>query len=63
MKPDERADFDPRIGLCSVCLHAKVVGHPRGGSAYYQCGYSKVDSGYEKFPAVPVRYCEAYSVS
>ena len=59
----EHADIDARIGLCSVCLHAKLIGHPRGGAAYYQCGYSKVDSRYDKFPAVPVRFCEAHSSS
>ncbi|MCZ6820643.1 MAG: hypothetical protein O7G31_14315 [Calditrichaeota bacterium] len=48
-----------KIGLCESCEFARGVVNARG-SEFYFCEYSKVDTRFTKYPALPVLACTAY---
>lgn len=54
-----RVHLDPRVGLCSVCRHARVVVSGRG-SRFYLCSRSAADPGFRKYPPLPVRECRGF---
>lgn len=49
-------------GLCSSCLHVRVIRSDRG-SAFYQCRLSVIDPNFPKYPRLPVLSCAGYRVS
>ena len=48
-----------RWGLCASCAHAVVIRSDRG-SEFVQCGLSKSDPRFPRYPGVPVRACAGY---
>lgn len=50
---------DPRVGLCSRCLHARTVETARG-STFWLCGRSATDPGFRKYPPLPVLHCPGF---
>lgn len=54
---------DPRVGLCSVCAHARPVNHPRGGMAYWRCGRAECEPRFPKYPRLPVRACAGFEAA
>ncbi len=50
---------DPRVGLCSVCTHVKVVGNRRG-SRYYLCELSRTDNRFVRYPSLPMDECPGF---
>ena len=55
----ESAEVDPRVGLCSVCRHARVVESGKG-SRFLLCEVSQRDPRYPRYPRLPVRECAAH---
>lgn len=58
--PAEDPRFDPAVGLCSVCVHARRIPHPRGGVTYWRCALAEVDPRFPKYPPLPVRACDGF---
>lgn len=52
-------DPDVNVGLCSLCTNARVV-KTRGGSRFYLCERSVVDTAFAKYPALPVLDCPGF---
>lgn len=52
--------LDPRVGLCSVCGHARSVRSGKG-SLFYLCELAAVDPRYRKYPPLPVLRCDGFS--
>lgn len=50
---------DPRVGLCSVCIHVRVVENLRG-SRYYLCELSRTDNRFVRYPPLPVAECPGF---
>ena len=50
---------DPRVGLCSVCAHARAVSSARG-STFWMCERALTEPGYRKYPPLPVRGCPGF---
>lgn len=50
---------DTIVGLCAACAHARRV-ESRRGSAFYLCGRAGSESGYERYPRLPVRECAGF---
>jgi len=48
-----------RVGLCSVCRHARAI-HSAKGSEFWLCERSKTDARFNKYPALPVRACAGF---
>jgi len=46
-------------GLCTSCVHAKVITSSRG-SVFYLCQLSFTDPRFAKYPALPVLACSGY---
>ena len=61
MSADRQAPFEPGVGLCSVCRHARRIESGRG-STFWLCERSFVDPRYPKYPPLPVRACAGYEV-
>lgn len=59
--PKDHPDYQPLIGLCSICTHAHTIPHPRGGAPYIQCALAAKDKTYEKYPHTPVTECLGFS--
>ncbi len=51
--------LDPRIGLCSVCLHGRQVASRRG-SVFWLCELAVRDPRFRKYPALPVLRCTGF---
>lgn len=51
--------MEPRIGLCSVCLHVRVTGNRRG-STFYLCGRAAQDPRFRRYPSLPVVRCDGF---
>lgn len=47
-------------GLCSSCVHQKLIGNTRG-STFSLCERSKVDPAYPKYPRLPVLRCPGHT--
>jgi hypothetical protein len=50
---------DSAVGLCLDCANVKVVRSDRG-SIFYSCRLSATDSGFPKYPRLPVLICRGY---
>lgn len=57
---DLRDQRVPGAGLCSECVHARVVESARG-SRFVMCELSKNDARFPKYPRIPVLQCVGYS--
>jgi len=51
--------LDKRIGLCSMCVFARVVTSARG-SRFRLCRLSRTDPSFVRYPRLPVLECEGY---
>ena len=49
-----------RVGLCFDCQYARRIESARG-SIFYRCARSATDSGYAKYPRLPVLQCAGYT--
>jgi len=47
------------VGLCTSCVHAKVITSSRG-SVFYLCQLSFTDPRFAKYPVLPVIACSGY---
>lgn len=47
-------------GLCSICIHARLVVSGRG-SHFMRCGLSDADDRYPRYPRLPVLRCAGFS--
>lgn len=54
-----QATPNPRVGLCSVCAHMRVVENRRG-SSFYLCGRSRLDPSFRRYPGLPVLACRGF---
>jgi len=50
----------PDRGLCASCVHARVVTGVR--STFVLCGMAGSDGRFPRYPALPVRRCDGYTV-
>ena len=48
-------------GLCATCAHHAAITSDRG-SRFVLCGLARRDPRFPKYPRVPVRRCDGYSV-
>ena len=49
------------IGLCAQCQHARRLTSGRG-STFWLCGLSQRDPRFAKYPRLPVRTCEGFTL-
>jgi hypothetical protein len=49
----------PDAGLCGVCLHARRIESAQG-SVFYLCELSFTDTGFAKYPRLPVLSCGGF---
>ncbi|NBW31211.1 MAG: hypothetical protein EBR48_00915 [bacterium] len=47
-------------GLCSICIHARLVVSGRG-SRFLRCGLSDTDDRFPRYPRLPVMRCTGFS--
>lgn len=59
MSGEDESAFDPRVGLCGTCAHARIVRSGRG-STFYLCGRSATDRRFKKYPRLPVMACVGF---
>ena len=51
------------VGLCASCAHCRIIESARG-SRFYLCELGLVaDSGFVKYPPLPMRACRGYESS
>jgi len=50
---------DFRVGLCSVCRHARVVESGKG-SRFHLCLRSRDDPTFRRYPPLPVTSCRGF---
>jgi hypothetical protein len=55
----EREAGPSASGLCSDCMHSRVVESARG-SAFILCNLSQTDPRFPKYPRLPVLSCDGY---
>ena len=55
----EHGAMDPKVGLCSRCINARVVLSGRG-SRFYLCELASRDPRFRKYPALPVVRCAGF---
>jgi hypothetical protein len=48
----------PEVGLCSVCVHARIVRTPR--SRFWMCRLSATDPEFARYPRLPVLRCSGH---
>jgi hypothetical protein len=46
-------------GLCSTCLHARIITSDRG-STFLRCGLSDTNPSFPKYPRLPVIACTGW---
>ena len=46
-------------GLCSRCLHARIIENRRG-SRFYLCELSQTDPRFPRYPRLPVLRCAGF---
>lgn len=51
--------MDFRVGLCSVCAHARVIESGKG-SRFHLCLRSKEDANFRRYPPLPVVSCAGF---
>lgn len=49
----------PAAGLCDSCRHQQLVPNTRG-SVFSLCGRSRTDSGFPRYPRLPVARCGGF---
>lgn len=54
-----RAASSPQPGLCATCRHFEAVESAR--SVFVKCGLASTDSGFPRYPALPVVECRGWS--
>ena len=59
-RAESTADFDPRVGQCSVCERSAVQSSARG-SRFWRCLRADEDEGFRRYPPLPVTNCPGYS--
>ena len=59
-KRGEKGFFDPRVGLCPMCAHVKVIESERG-SRFFLCTKAKDDSSLPRYPPQPRHACAAFA--
>jgi len=60
MQPsDNTLDEMARFGLCSGCLHARLIASTKG-SQFLLCQLSQSDASFPKYPRLPVLSCSGY---
>jgi hypothetical protein len=57
--PDTPPGFEPRVGLCSLCVHARRVESGKG-SRFWLCELSRQDPRFPKYPPLPVVECAGF---
>ena len=55
----ESVGFDPRVGLCSLCLNARQIQSGKG-SLFWLCELSQRDPRFRKYPPLPVARCDGF---
>jgi len=50
-----------RVGLCSLCCHARAIRSTKG-SEFWLCERSKHDPRFAKYPALPRQTCEGFEL-
>lgn len=55
-------DDASRVGLCVQCLYGRAV-TGKNETTYYLCERSFTDSGFPKYPRLPVLRCSGYAPS
>lgn len=50
---------DPRLGLCSDCIHMREVRSDRGAT-FHRCALSDTDPRFPKYPRLPVLSCSGH---
>ncbi|CAN5837204.1 hypothetical protein BH23GEM9_BH23GEM9_03050 [soil metagenome] len=48
------------VGLCTVCVHARVIENRRG-SAFWRCSLSDTDARFPRYPPLPVLRCAGFT--
>ena len=56
---DPERELLARVGLCSVCRHARAIRSAKG-SEFWLCERSKTDAHFSKYPRLPVRTCAGF---
>jgi hypothetical protein len=51
--------LDPRLGLCSDCIHMREINSDRGAT-FYRCSLSDTDPRFPKYPRLPVLHCSGH---
>jgi len=49
----------PGAGLCGLCRNVRIIRNRRG-STFLMCELSKTDSGFPKYPPLPVVHCRGF---
>ena len=57
----EQPAFDPAVGLCSLCEHARAIRSGRG-SRFWLCERAARDPALRKYPALPRAACHGFSL-
>ncbi|MFN8547680.1 MAG: hypothetical protein U0527_06840 [Candidatus Eisenbacteria bacterium] len=52
-------EFDPRVGLCAGCRHARRIESGKG-STFWLCERAENDPRFRKYPPLPVWSCPGY---
>jgi hypothetical protein len=52
----------PNAGLCARCAHLRLVG-AAGRSVFVQCGRSRGDPTFPRYPRLPVVSCPGFEPS
>jgi hypothetical protein len=51
--------MDPRVGLCSACVQARVQKSAKG-SIFWRCLRAATDPRFLPYPPLPVRACPGF---
>lgn len=54
-----KGEFEPAVGLCSVCLNVRRLKNGRG-STFYFCELALLDRQFRKYPQLPIAECVGF---
>ena len=57
--PQFSPEANARLGLCSDCLHARLIESSKG-SQFLLCQLSQSDPAFPKYPRLPILACPGY---
>lgn len=57
--PPDYAGANPRVGLCAMCRHVRIVTNRRG-SHFYLCRLAESDPTFRRYPPLPVLVCRGF---